>query len=344
MGDLSAAGVGIRRFVLLSAAIGTAIGLIGFAWAVHDPVSASSFLPASVRDAGYFKHEPIPAGLMAPTAAGIFMNNIIVSFYVFAGGITFGLWTLYAIYQNSMLLGVLSGLTNRDGFNSEYWSLIVPHGVIELTSLAITAGAGLTLADALIRARDEPRRVVLRRNAQRGALVVAGTISGPAGCRRSRRRARRGSRGSRRRRRSPSFPGVGALLEQLARPGRRRPRRAGRPVAAALPGRGRRRPARGRQHPATCAEPAATVVVVAGVEGDVALPDRLVQHGDRAGRAEVVVHRRRRTRPARRLGRSADRVDGPVDEAVDPGQRRGGLGQRGRRRTRSPSGSAAAAR
>jgi uncharacterized membrane protein SpoIIM required for sporulation len=166
----------IRRFVLLAAAIGLTITVIGFVWAVHDPVSASSFLPASVRDAGYFKHEPIPAGLMAPTAAGIFMNNIIVSFYVFAGGITFGLWTLYAIYQNSMLLGVLSGLTNRDGFNSEYWSLIVPHGVIELTSLAICAGAGLTLADALIRARDEPRRVVLRRNAQRGALVVAGTM------------------------------------------------------------------------------------------------------------------------------------------------------------------------
>ncbi len=166
----------LRRPIAVCASLGIAITLAAFAWAMADPVSAAAFLPPSVRDAAYFEHDPIPAGLMGPEAAGIFTNNILVSFYAFGGGLTMGLLTLYIIYSNSMLLGVLSGVVNHDGFSSEYWSLILPHGVIELSCFAITAGAGLALADAIVRARPEPRAVAIRREATRGTLVVLGTM------------------------------------------------------------------------------------------------------------------------------------------------------------------------
>jgi uncharacterized membrane protein SpoIIM required for sporulation len=166
----------LRRPIAVCAGLGIAITLAGFAWAVADPVSAASFLPANVRDAAYFKHEPIPAGLMGPEAAGIFTNNILVSFYAFGGGLTLGILTLYIVYANAMLLGVLSGVVNQDGFNSEYWSLILPHGLLELSAFAIAGVAGLAIADAIVRARPEPRSVVLRRTGARAGLVAAGTI------------------------------------------------------------------------------------------------------------------------------------------------------------------------
>jgi len=166
----------LRRPIVVCASLGIAITLVGFAWAMADPVSAAGFLPPSVRDAAYFKHDPIPAGLMGPEAAGIFTNNILVSFYAFGGGLTLGVLTLYIVYSNAMLLGVLSGVVTHDGFSSEYWSLILPHGLLELSAFAIAGGAGLAVSDAIVRARPEPRSVVLRRQGAKAGLVAAGTV------------------------------------------------------------------------------------------------------------------------------------------------------------------------
>jgi uncharacterized membrane protein SpoIIM required for sporulation len=166
----------LRRPIAAAAALGIAVALAGFAWALADPLSASSFLPAGLRDVNHAQHDAIPTSLMAPESAMIFTNNIRVDIMAFGGGLTAGLLTLYVIYFNSMLLGVLSGITNSDGVNGEYWSLILPHGVIELSCFAITAGAGLALADGIVRARPEPRSVVIRHEAGRGILVVLGTM------------------------------------------------------------------------------------------------------------------------------------------------------------------------
>ncbi len=166
----------VRRWVYAAAAIQIALAVSGFVWALHDPVEAASFLPASLRDAGHFNHQPIPAALMAPSAAGIFTNNIFVSLLDLGGGLTLGAATLYSLYLNSLLLGVLSGLTNQDGVSGEYWSLIVPHAIIELTSFTICAGAGLSLADAIVRAGPVPRRVAVKVAGTRAVMIGLGTM------------------------------------------------------------------------------------------------------------------------------------------------------------------------
>lgn len=166
----------IRRYVYVAAAIEIAFTLAGFVWALHDPVQAASFLPASMRDAAHFHHNPISAGLMAPEATSIFTNNILVSFTDLAGGLTAGLLTFYSLYLNSMLLGVLSGVANQPSASAEYWSLIVPHGVIELTAFTICSGAGLTIADAIVRATPIPRRRAIRETGTRAVLIGLGTM------------------------------------------------------------------------------------------------------------------------------------------------------------------------
>lgn len=177
----------IRRYVFAAAAIQIALALFGFLWGIRDPVDAASFLPAQLRDIAYFHHRPVPAALMAPTATGIFVHNIYVALFDIGGGLTLGLTTLYGLYLNSMLLGVLSALANQPAASGTYWSLIVPHAVIELTAFTICAGAGLSLAAAVIRGGATSRGNAVRSAGRRAAmiglgtmplLVVAGTIEG----------------------------------------------------------------------------------------------------------------------------------------------------------------------
>ena len=178
----------MRRLIAAAAAFQVIVAVGGFVWAIADPATAGSFLPPELRDAGHRAHHAIPAGVMAPTSVAIWSHNIVVSFYDYAGGILFGLGTIYSLYFNSMLLGVLSGIENQHGANGLYWSLIVPHGVIELTAFTISAGAGLSLADALIRARsaaahagasaEHGRRSVAVVLGTMPLLIIAGTIEG----------------------------------------------------------------------------------------------------------------------------------------------------------------------
>jgi uncharacterized membrane protein SpoIIM required for sporulation len=166
----------LRRLIAAAAAFQVIVAVGGFVWAIADPATAGSFLPPELRDAGHRAHHAIPAGVMAPTSVAIWSHNIVVSFYDYAGGILFGLGTIYSLYFNSMLLGVLSGIESQHGANGLYWSLIVPHGVIELTAFTIAAAAGLSLADALIRARPQPRMHVLAEHGRRSVIVVLGTM------------------------------------------------------------------------------------------------------------------------------------------------------------------------
>jgi uncharacterized membrane protein SpoIIM required for sporulation len=166
----------LRRLVAAAAAFEVVVAVGGFVWGLVDPATAGSFLPPELRDAGHRAHHAIPAGVMAPTSVAIWSHNIIVSFYDYAGGILFGLGTIYSLYFNSMLLGVLSGVESQHGLNGLYWSLIVPHGVIELTAFTIAAAAGLSLADALVRARPQPRMQVLAEHGRRSVAVVLGTM------------------------------------------------------------------------------------------------------------------------------------------------------------------------
>jgi uncharacterized membrane protein SpoIIM required for sporulation len=117
----------------------------------------------------------------------IITNNIKVAMIAFAGGMTLGVLTLWAILNNGLMVGGLGALFAAKGFGTDFWATIAPHGVIELTSIQIAGAAGLLLAQAII-APGRLRRIdALKNNARRagvlmigvaGLLVIAGTIEG----------------------------------------------------------------------------------------------------------------------------------------------------------------------
>ena len=80
----------------------------------------------------------------------IMTNNLTVSFQTFAGGISFGLITLYSLFVNGMLLGVIGAACHHYGMSVALWSFVAAHGSLELPSIIIAGAAGLRLGHAML--------------------------------------------------------------------------------------------------------------------------------------------------------------------------------------------------
>lgn len=106
----------------------------------------------------------------------ILLNNVQVAFLAFAFGIGLGIGTLYVLVQNATLLGALAGGYQAAGKAGTFWSLVLPHGLLELTAIVIAAGAGLRMGWSLIDPGDRLRGRALAEEARDAVLVIAGVI------------------------------------------------------------------------------------------------------------------------------------------------------------------------
>lgn len=168
--------------------IGLAAGIfllasgIGFGLPFTNPRLSRALLPENFRETIVDQLEKGQAaarvqGQMGPAVSStIMVNNIQVSFVAFAGGILLGTLTVYTLSANGLLLGGLAGIFAKYGFSLIFWSLILPHGILELPSIWITAGAGLVIGKGIVKPGTEPRSVSLRRAAHDAVRLLLGTI------------------------------------------------------------------------------------------------------------------------------------------------------------------------
>lgn len=109
-------------------------------------------------------------------AVAIIGNNIKVSVFAFCLGALLCLPGILLLAMNGRMLGTLSGLVWNQGYFLDFYSLILTHGVLELTAICIAGGAGLMLGWSLIAPGQRTRRDALR-HAARGAFgLLAGSI------------------------------------------------------------------------------------------------------------------------------------------------------------------------
>lgn len=129
----------------------------------------------------------IPVAERPFTSSFIMTNNIRVAFMAFGGGVLAGLFTVYVMIFNGLMLGGLLGLTGHYGVGFDLWTFIIGHGVIELSVIFIAGGTGLMLGWAMIQPGLLRRRDALTQAAKQAVvlvigcvplLVIAGTIEG----------------------------------------------------------------------------------------------------------------------------------------------------------------------
>jgi uncharacterized membrane protein SpoIIM required for sporulation len=162
-------------------AISFGLMMIGFiaGWVAVDvrPDLRSSLVPPSLFD--QMARGQIGTGVQdAPFAAAfIIQNNIRVALICFAGGVFLGIPTAFVLLSNGWMLGTVAAAVRLGGYDLQFWSLIVPHGVLELSVIIISGGTGLMLGDAILRPGQLRRGEALARVAVRAVLLVLGAAS-----------------------------------------------------------------------------------------------------------------------------------------------------------------------
>jgi uncharacterized membrane protein SpoIIM required for sporulation/uncharacterized RDD family membrane protein YckC len=150
---------------------------------VRHPEMVGALVPPSMIDRaeqgvnwakneqGYIRDDPDAHPVMA---GAIMTNNIQVAIMAFASGVTFGAGTVYVLVYNGISLGAVMGLYQSKGILSLIVRFVAPHGVLEMTAIAIAGGAGLLLAAALLLPGARTRREAFVLNGRRAVRLVAG--------------------------------------------------------------------------------------------------------------------------------------------------------------------------
>ncbi len=98
-------------------------------------------------------------------------NNIGIAFRTFAGGIFFGLGSVFFLVFNGAYLGLAASHLTQLGYGGTFYPFIVGHGAFELTAFALAGVAGLRMGLALVAPGNRARSDALRRAAS-GALPI----------------------------------------------------------------------------------------------------------------------------------------------------------------------------
>ena len=138
-------------WILISAVLFIASALLSFGLTTATPHFAYAFLPDEYTNT--IPGEDGGSGdWVAPIMSSVIMvNNIRVSVLAFCLGLTCGIGTVYVLMTNGFMLGSLAAVFTSRGESLVFWSLILPHGIWELTAIFIAGGAGLKLGYSLIR-------------------------------------------------------------------------------------------------------------------------------------------------------------------------------------------------
>ena len=101
-------------------------------------------------------------------------NNVRIDFQAFAGGIAFGLGTIFYLLYNALFIGAVAGHLTQIGFAATFWGFVAGHSAFELTGAALSGAAGLKLGIALVAPGRRSRLAALKENSRVAVHLLYG--------------------------------------------------------------------------------------------------------------------------------------------------------------------------
>lgn len=98
-------------------------------------------------------------------------NNVRIDFQCFAGGIAFGLGSVFFLVYNGLVIGAVAGHLTQVGLGDTFWGFVSGHSAPELIGAVLSGAAGLKIGLALV-APGRLRRVDALTQAARGAVQL----------------------------------------------------------------------------------------------------------------------------------------------------------------------------
>ncbi len=160
--------------------VATGVFLLGFilSWLLVaiDSQNATYFMPQQMIENINWDMDISKQWDYPVMSSYIMTNNISVAFKAFIFGITLGIGTFYILFFNGAMLGALTGLVYYFGNPVAFWSLILPHGILELTAIFIAGGAGIMLARSILIPGEYSRKHSIIKGAKEATSLMLGVI------------------------------------------------------------------------------------------------------------------------------------------------------------------------
>jgi uncharacterized membrane protein SpoIIM required for sporulation len=150
---------------------------IGIWMATHQHVIATLVPSDAVRQLvehdfkNYYSTHPA-----TDFAARVWTNNALVAAGSLALGVFLGVPTLYLLWANCVNVGVSGGILAANGKLGEFFALILPHGMLELTAVFIAAGTGLRLGWTIVDPGPRKRADALAAEGRSAFSVAIGLV------------------------------------------------------------------------------------------------------------------------------------------------------------------------
>jgi uncharacterized membrane protein SpoIIM required for sporulation len=108
-------------------------------------------------------------------AAQVWTNNVWVAALCLAFGVL-GVPVIYLLFQNIANLAIIGSIMIRHGHAAEFWGLILPHGMLELTAVFVAGGVGLRLFWSWVEPGDLTRAHSFAREGRTAGTVALGLV------------------------------------------------------------------------------------------------------------------------------------------------------------------------
>lgn len=168
-----------RWWWLVTTTASLALALVVGRWIAASPAAQSSLLSHS-QVASLVNHQfrdYYSQDTPLSFASKVWTNNALAAAEALILGAFLGVGTIYVLLANMLNLGVDAGLMIGHGRAAEFFVLILPHGMLELSAVFLAAAAGLRLGWAVIDPGPRSRGQALAEEGRATVTIALGLVA-----------------------------------------------------------------------------------------------------------------------------------------------------------------------